>query len=169
MRKVLIGAILIFIAAAGASGALNEGDREISIFGNYFHHNFKPGGGSGDAFGGGVRFGHFMTDQLEMGFSLVGSWDNDVDLYYGGLDMKHYLCPMDPWSMYWGGQVSYGYAENGQYEDGIHYGPLAGFRFMSDTGPDMYIEYQYLFFDGGTLDNAFDESQAVFLGWTWKY
>lgn len=169
MKKVLIGAILITLLTSFANAALNEGDSEFRLGGVYLQQNLSTESGTKDAFGVSVGWGHFISDNWQIGIEFLGAWENKVDLYGGDVDLKWYACPRDDWTLYAGGLIGYGYAENADNTDGIYYGPLIGMRWINDTGADLYLQYQYLFFDGGDLDNFFDESNTFILGLAWDY
>lgn len=160
--------VAIMVLAATASATNVAGDRELSIFGTYINGNVAEASGSTDGIGGGIGYGYFTSDTTEWGLHAWGAWDNPVDLYAAGVNMKYHLCPQNTMDPYVGGQVSYAHSDNSNSQDGVLWGPLAGLKFCMGGNTHLFVEYQYHFFEG-SVRTAFDEANAVMAGVAWKF
>lgn len=187
------------LALAGtASAAVQQGDTELDLLGGWMQQN-SAGRPSGSSDLAGIDFdavfvtaglGYFLTDNLQVGVTAMGSWssteieqasgpsnDIDIDVYGIGGKAKYHFMPTNQLVPYVGGQIlwtsadidtSSGFAgtDVARFDgttDGLLWGPVAGVRYELNAYNDFFVEYQYHIWTSD-MDNIFDDGHALFLG-----
>jgi hypothetical protein len=137
-----------------------------TISGNYIKLNTVAGGHT-ETFGTGVSYDWLLNPNLTFAVEGIGSWDNDAELYGGGVNMKMHMGAWGEFDVYGGGYADYLYAKSlpsGHSEEGFIYGPLLGARTPLNESTSFFAQYQYGFIDGSSLRKAFDEAQWIVVG-----
>ncbi|MHC4133218.1 MAG: hypothetical protein ACYSSP_08530 [Planctomycetota bacterium] len=158
-------ALLIFICLLLMAGVAFGDSWTISS--NYIKLNTAGTGGHTETFGTAVSYDWLLNPNLTFAVEGIGSWDNDAELYGGGVNMKMHMGTWGEFDIYGGGYADYVHARSlpsGHSEDGFIYGPLVGARTPLNENTSLFAQYQYGFIDGATLRTAFDEAQWVVVG-----
>jgi len=166
-RNLVLTLVVILAMVITANAAVKEGEREISIFGNYINLVAEDDG-TEDNLGVGLSIAQFLSDEVQIGLQGMGSWSSDVDYYTVGPTLKYHFMPANDTIPYLGGQIGYANASNTDNVDGWTYGPLGGIKFCVNENASIFIEYQYHLY-GGDLDDALSHSNAVLLGMSCKF
>ncbi|MHC4265774.1 MAG: hypothetical protein ACYSUK_07565 [Planctomycetota bacterium] len=138
-----------------------------TISSNYIKLNPAGTGGHTETFGTGVSYDWMLSPNLTFAVEGIGSWDNDAELYGGGVNLKHHLGTWGELDIYQGLYADYVHARSlpsGHSEEGFIYGPLLGARMPLNESTSLFAQGQYGYIDGATLRRAFDEAVWVVVG-----
>lgn len=169
-HKYLIITLVVFLSTFALGGSWN-------IAPHYLKLNQAVPGGHSDSYGLSLSYDWDIYDMTTFGAEILGSWDNDAELYGFGVNLKHGLYQSGGFTFYLGGYVDYIYATElqkelqgiGQNEDGFMYGPLLGMKWHISDQTSFFTQYRYGWFDGGTIRRAFDEANMLMLGFEVKF
>jgi hypothetical protein len=165
MKRSLVVLALVGLVFAGvASASVKQGEVELDFAGSLQFINYDNSTGLDDdtVFNVFARFGYFLTDNIEVGGTANGTWQDGPDVYgLGGFALYNFM-PANQLVPYVGGQLVYNWT-TGDGADGLMYGPIAGVRFELNPTNDLFVEYQYRAFTGDLAD-TFDSVNGVFFG-----
>jgi hypothetical protein len=160
-RMMLISVASLLLAGV-ATAAVQQGDLEVSLAGQFRHESYEPTG-SETFFEIQGRVGYFMTDNIQVGGLGAGDWGPGDDSYRLGIFGSYHFMPANQLVPYVGGQAAYQWQTGTPGPDGLMYGPLVGVRFELNPRSDLFVEYQYRLFTGD-LDDQFRNMHAVVFG-----
>jgi len=162
MKRSLVVLSLVSLVFAGvASASVKQGEIELDFAGSLQFQNFENGDDETlfDVF---ARLGYFVTDNILVGVTGSGTWQDGPDIYGIGGFATYNFMPANLLVPYIGGQVAYDWV-SGDGDDGVMYGPLAGVRYELNPNNDLFVEYQFRLF-AGDLGDTFDNVHGVFFG-----
>lgn len=163
MRRFLILILILTFTWAGTvCASAKKGDTELSIYGTYMHQNYKCEDSEDNTMVA-ASVGHFLSDEIEIGVTGMGSWSSDISLYAIGGNAKYFFLTQSTTVPYVGGQLLYATYENGEDYDGLMYGPLGGLKFYVSEKTSLFLEYQYQLYSGDAGDYI-DDAHMVLLG-----
>jgi hypothetical protein len=161
-RFLAILLVIAFVLAGTTNAAVKQGDSEFSIFGLYGNTKYEDGD-SADSATLLLGIGHFYTNEIELGASLIGGWTEDRDVFSIGGNAKYHFMTENTTVPYVGGQLNYAQESNSGSTDGMIWGPLVGVKFFVNEKTAVGLEYQYRIYEGDYSDYVKNE-QGVFLG-----
>jgi hypothetical protein len=133
-RFLIIFLIIAFVFAGITNAAVQEGDKEVSVFGLITSVD-----GTSSVTAGGA-LGYFLNDELELAITGMGMWMEDSDAYYIQGDVKYHFLSDQTVVPYIG---AFGGGFFNEESVGI-YGPIGGAKcFVSET-TNVYTEYRYI-------------------------
>ncbi len=166
MKRSLVVLSLVSLVFAGvASASVKQGQVELDLAGSLQFINFDNGTGLDNetVFNVLARLGYFLTDNIEVGATANGTWQEGPDTYgIGGFALYNFM-PANLLVPYVGGQLNYQWTTGGLDESGLMWGPIAGVRYELNPYNHLFAEYQYRLFTGDFSD-TFDSVHGVFFG-----
>ena len=169
MKRSLITLSVVGLMLAGVAGAaVQKGDTELELAGNFMYTNLADldgeGGGTQTSYSVRVGGGYFVTDNIRLGASINGMWVGSINAYGVNLDAKYHFMPTNQLVPYAGAQFGAGMADAGGLSETATtymYGPLAGVRWELNEKNDFFVEYQFQLWGG---DRIFDNLHTVMFG-----
>jgi predicted porin len=169
-RSLVVLALVSLVFGGVASASVKQGEIELDFAGSLQFINYdsqfadaeRAGDDNETVFDVVARLGYFLTDNIEVGATANGTWQDGPDTYgLGGFAFYNFM-PSNQLVPYVGGQLVYDWA-TGDGADGLMWGPIAGVRYELNPTNDIFVEYQFRLFTGD-LDDEFDNVHGVFFG-----
>ncbi|HLG93499.1 MAG TPA: hypothetical protein VI546_01545 [candidate division Zixibacteria bacterium] len=153
-RFVLSFCVALLALSSSSLGQVRKGLNEIAFNGSL--DVLTANGSSATSAEVGIGYGHFLTDQAELGggFSLIKIEGIDAFGTFGGFFSFHF--PSTPESKavpYIGGNIGLGYGD--PFDNPFIFGGYGGFKLFIASGGAISIEpfYQRYNYSGGGINN----------------
>jgi len=167
MKRFLVPLLVLAFALAGTTSAgVEKGDNEISFSASYLYTDYAAAG-STDTTALEIGFGHFVTDNWQLGIAVGGLWSEGYDEYSIGANAKYHFNTQGQIVPYVGANIGFVDAD---YGDGFVWGPVIGAKFFVTQSDNvfLFLEYNYLIYEGD-IGDVLDEQHALLAGIGFKF